>query len=312
MTEEERYWVAFSVFPGIGPVRFELLKTHFGSAKEAYTASQEALMQTNLPHDLVDSFCSFRSSFSISSYEEELRAGDVHAITKEHPKYPRLLKEIDDAPIVLYVKGKPSYRQKEDQLVVDPIDMERTIAVVGTRHPTPYGVLVTKQIVTDLVGSGCTIVSGMAYGIDAVAHETAIARNGKTIAVVGCGVDICAPRANLHIYEKLTGQGYGAVVSEMPLGLRPSKLLFPVRNRIISGLSLGTVVIEGADDSGTLITARNAGEQGRDVFAIPGPITSTMSKGPAKLIKAGASLVETADDILSLLGLAKRHPIGEQ
>jgi DNA processing protein len=224
-------------------------------------------------------------------------------LPKNHVRYPKLLKEISDAPIVLYGKGKKGE---------EPIDMERTIAVVGTRHPTEYGIEVTTQIVTDLVASGCTIVSGMAYGIDAVAHETAINHHGKTIAVLGCGVDICAPAANMHIYKKLTEEGYGAVVSEMPIGVRPSKGVFPARNRIISGLSRGVLVVEGANDSGTLITARNAGEQGRDVFAVPGPITSEMSKGPARLLKDGAQLTESADDILSSLGLAKKEGLGEQ
>jgi DNA processing protein len=242
MTDELWYWVGFSVFPGIGPVRFEILRAFFGSADAAWHATRAALIETHLPVRLVDEFCSFRTSFSLSSYKEQLERLHVFVLPKNHVRYPKLLSEIPDAPIVLYGKGKKGE---------EPIDMERTIAVVGTRHPTEYGIEVTTQIVTDLVASGCTIVSGMAYGIDAVAHETAINHHGKTIAVLGCGVDICAPAANMHIYKKLTEEGYGAVVSEMPIGVRPSKGVFPARNRIISGLSRGVLVVEGANDSGT-------------------------------------------------------------
>jgi DNA processing protein len=183
--------------------------------------------------------------------------------------------------------------------------MERTIAVVGTRKASPYGITATEKIVTDLTLSGIVIVSGMAYGIDAAAHHAAISAGGKTIAVLGCGVDIIAPSVNADIYKKLTEEGYGAVISEMPLGLRPSKGLFPSRNRIISGLSRGVVVVEGASDSGALITARYAAEQGRDVFAVPGPITSTGSQASSLLLRQGAILTENADDVVSQLGIAK-------
>ena len=213
----------------------------------------------------------------------------IGALTIDDARYPKLLKEISDPPFFLYVKGK-----RTDA----PIDMDKTIAIVGTRKATAYGISMTKQFVRDLVRVGFTIISGMAYGIDAVAHETTIACGGKTIAVLGCGVDICAPYSNVHIYRKLSCEGFGAVVSEMPLGLRPEKGLFIARNRIISGLSRGVVVIEGEKDSGTLITARNAGEQGRDVFAVPGPVTSETSHGPAALLKSGAILAESVHDIL--------------
>jgi DNA processing protein len=192
----------------------------------------------------------------------------------------------------LYVLGKKH----------GPIDLERTIGVVGTRKITPYGREITKSLVSQLVAYGFTIVSGMAYGVDAVAHQAAIDAGGKTIAVLGCGIDVIAPSCNANLYQTIAN-GNGAIVSEMPLGMRPNKGLFPARNRIISGLSLGVVVTEGADDSGALITARNAGEQGREVFAVPGPITSRYSAGPAKLLKNGAKLVETVNDIIEELGI---------
>jgi DNA processing protein len=206
-------------------------------------------------------------------------------------RYPALLKEIPDYPHLLYVRGR-----KPDV----PLKMDRTIGVVGTREVTPYGIEVTKQLVRGLVSNGFTIVSGLARGVDTIAHETAIESGGNTIAVLGCGIDIIAPASNARLYNRIVNGG-GAVVSEVPLGVRPDKSLFTVRNRIISGLSLGVVVIEGAKNSGTLITARYAGEQGREVFAVPGPITSKYSAGPLKLLKNGAKLVETVDDIIEEL-----------
>ena len=158
-------------------------------------------------------------------------------------------------------------------------------------------------MVTELVASGCTIVSGLAYGVDAVAHSAAIEAGGKTIAVLGFGIDIIAPASNARLYHAISN-GFGAIVSEMPLGLRPSKGIFPARNRIISGLSLGVVVVEGADDSGSLITARYAAEQGREVFAVPRSITSPMSKAPSILLNQGAKLVESAEDILDELHMS--------
>lgn len=305
MDDDTRYYLGLSAFPGIGPVRFSLLYSYFGSAKGIWEASESALLSVNLPHTLVSSFMQFRKLFSLEEYERDLQKKHVGVLPNTDPRYPKLLSAIDDAPFLLYVKGTPSFAVTSDgKKILQPINMERTIAVVGTRKPTAYGLAVTETLVKDLVAAGCTIVSGMAYGIDAAAHKTAIRENGKTIAVLGCGVDICAPAANRYIYDRCSRGGCGAVVSEMPLGLRPSKGLFPARNRIVSGLSLAVVVVEGTDESGALITARNAAEQGRDVFAVPGPVTSSMSKGPAKLLKAGAQVAESADDILSSLGLA--------
>ena len=296
MTEREAY-VAFSVFPGIGPMRFKLLVDYFGGAKEAWEAKNSELGKINLGEKLLSKFLHFRNTFDLSFYMKQLALHRVNTLIQTDERYPRLLKEISDPPYLLYIKSKPSMGR---------IDMERTIAVVGTRKATPYGVDVTRRITRDLVADGCTIVSGMAYGIDAVAHETAIATGGKTIAVLGCGVDIIAPPTNAGIYRKLSEEGYGAVISEMPLGMRPSKGLFPARNRIISGLSRGVLVTEGADDSGALITARYAANQGRDVFAVPGPITSPYSRGPTLLLKEGAVLVDSSRDIMDTLGMRQK------
>ncbi len=213
----------------------------------------------------------------------------VSVIGINNPRYPRLLKEIPDPPAVLYVRGTGS-----------KINLEKTIAVVGTRHVTDYGRDITKKLVTDLVIRGYTIVSGLAYGVDAVAHQAAIDAGGKTIAVLGCGIDIIAPASNTELYWRIV-RGHGAIVSEVPLGVRTDKKRFVTRNRIISGLSLGVLVTEGARQSGSLITARYAGEQGREVFAVPGPVTSKYSGATSFLLKNGAKLVESADDIIEEL-----------
>ncbi len=292
--EDRKYFLAFSVFPGIGPVRFRLLYSYFKSARNAWNATVKDLEDTGLYNSLVSRFDEFRHTFDIPAYCSKLAQMGISYLCYTDEKYPGLLREISDAPIVIYVKGK---RGKE------PISLERTIVVVGTRRITPYGQTVTQKFVEGLVSYGFTIVSGMAYGVDAVAHTSALKAGGSTIAVLGCGIDIIAPPSNAYLYTDIALCGRGAIVSEMPLGLRPGKGLFPARNRIISGLSLGVVVTEGADDSGSLITARYALDQGREVFAVPGPVTSPYSKGPAKLIKNGAKLIETTEDIVEELGI---------
>ncbi len=299
MDEERKYWVGFSVFSGIGPVRFRLLLDYFGSAKAAWEAPAKTLKGIKLGEKLTDEFVDFRKDFPFDEYLKQLEDERVSVLTLTDPKYPKLLKQVADAPFLLYIKG---HNNKE------AINLERTIAVVGTRQITPYGREVTTRLAEGLVAYGFTIISGLAYGVDAVAHQAAIDAGGKTIAVLGCGIDIIAPPSNARLYHAIADEGHGAIVSEMPLGMRPNKGLFPARNRIISGLSLGVVVTEGADDSGALITARNAGEQGREVFAVPGPITSTYSRGPSKLLKQGAKLVESVEDILEELGFEKRQP----
>lgn len=206
----------------------------------------------------------------------------IIALSLSNPKYPPLLKEIPDPPKTLYVRGKRG---------IKPIDLEKIIAVVGTRKITEGGKEITRKIVKDLVSAGYTIVSGMALGVDTVAHQTALDNGGATIAVLGCGVDVIAPASNTNLYWDIVNSGRGAILSEMPLGLRPDKKRFVTRNRIISGLVRGIVVTEGFEKSGTLITANYAADQGRDVFVT--------SWAPKYLVDQGATLVETANDILS-------------
>lgn len=291
------YWLSFSAFPGVGPVRFALLLSHFGSAKKAWEASTKDLMKINFGDRLTAKFDAFRRTFDVEGYARKVKDLGIATLILTDEKYPKLLKAIPDPPFVLYVKGK---RDKEKE--IGNWDINKSIAVVGTRKVSNYGREVTWLLTQQLAGAGLTVVSGLALGVDAEAHKAAIDAGGKTIAVLGCGVDCCNPPSNTWLYDKII-DGNGVIISEMPLSHEPNRGLFPARNRIISGLSLGVVVTEGAHDSGALITARNAAEQGREVFAVPGPITSSLSKGPTELIKKGAKLVTDVEDILEELSI---------
>lgn len=294
MQEEKKYWLGFSFFPGIGPLRFKLLLDYFGSAKRAWQARESELKEIGLGEGLVKKFLAFRNSFSLISCINSLNQKGIRVVTFLDKEYPPLLKETEGAPFLLYVRGDLAFEK-----------LSPCIAVVGTRKVSNYGKEVTAKLVRELVEAGITIVSGMAYGVDTVAHQTAITYGGKTIAVLGCGIDIIHPPSNTNLYWQIVKK-YGVIISEFPPGVRVGKGLFPARNRIISGLSLGVVVTEGAEDSGALITARYAAEQGREVFAIPGPITSSLSKGPLKLLREGAKLVSEADDILEELKIERK------
>lgn len=280
--EERLYWLGFSVFPNIGPGRFSKLLEYFGSAKNAWKSPKKDL-QNAIGELIGEKFDRFRSKFSIEDYVEKLKKNDASFLILTDKEYPQLLKQIPNPPFVLYYRGS--------------MNDTRTIAVVGSRKMTSYGTEVTKLITQELVLSGFTIISGLALGVDAFAHKTTLENGGKTIAVLGCGVDCCYPQENQRLYDQILESG-GAIVSEFPLSQLPNKGTFPSRNRIISGLSLGIVVTEGAEDSGSLITADYAFKQNRKVFAVPGPITSGLSKGPYKLIEKGAKLVTKGEDIL--------------
>lgn len=292
---ERDYYLAFSVASGIGPKKFFSLVKKFKSAEKAWNrASLSHFEELGLGSEKTFSkFNNFREKFSFSTYLRLLRNKKVSFITYSDSVYPKLLKETPKPPFVLFVKGD-----------ISKIDQDKAIAVVGTRKTTQYGRDVTKLITGELVANGFTIVSGLAMGIDATAHMAALENKGKTIAVLGCGVDCCTPSENQKIYNQII-EGNGAVVSELPLGHPPTKGSFPSRNRIIAGLSLGVLVTEGAEDSGSLITADYAFKFKRPVFAVPGPITSQMSKGPFKLISKGAKLITSASDILDEFKIQK-------
>ena len=288
MKDERIYWLSFSAFPGVGPSKFNLLFKHFGSAKSAWSSSNRDFKKL-LGESLALKFGKFRNEFNPLEYTRKLKEKNVWFLTLNDREYPQLLKKIINPPPVLYGKGSKN------------AFADRSIGVVGTRRTTQYGREVTRLLTSELVGAGFIIVSGLAIGIDAVSHKTAIENGGKTIAVLGCGVDCCNPSTNKSLYDSIIQSG-GSIVSEVPLGNAPSKGLFPARNRIIAGLSLGVLVTEGAEDSGSLITADHAFKNHRKVFAVPGPITSNLSKGPYKLINKGAKLVTSASDIINDLG----------
>lgn len=290
--EEKKCWVGFNVFERIGPARFKLLYAYFGSAKQAFNAGGKTLREVGLGEDLVNKFLAFRKNFDADSYFLKLEKFGISVFCSTDEKYPQLLKEIKACPPIIYVRNLGGIGIFE----------KKAVAVVGTRKMTAYGQQVTAMITEGLVAAGLVIVSGLARGVDKVAHETTIKGNGRTIAVLGCGLNIIYPPEHKDLAEKIVESG-GALVSEYALGTLPMPRNFPARNRIISGLALGVVVTEAAERSGSLITASCAAEQGREVFAIPGPITSPLASGTTELIKKGAQVVSKVSDILEELGI---------
>lgn len=286
---ERDYWLAFSCFPGIGSRRFPILLKFFGGAKKAWQAKTGVWRKLGASGKLVDEFLEFRKNFDPAAAKVNLQKALVSFMTLKDDDYPKLLKEIADPPFVLYFKG--------NFLTQD----NKALAIVGTRKITPYGREVTEKFAAVLALRGFTIVSGLARGVDSVAHRSALANGGRTIAVLGAGLDQIYPPEHKGLAEDICQQG--ALVSEYPLGIPALPTNFPLRNRIISGLSLGVLVTEGESKSGTKITAKYAAEQGREVFAVPGPITSPTSSAPAELIKIGAKLASNIDDILEEIGL---------
>lgn len=282
-----KYYLAFSHFLGIGPMRFKQLVNFFGNCENAYRAKEENLKKI-LGVNLAEKFIVFRKNFSADSILENLLKKNIQVLTLEDKDYPQQLAQISDPPICLYLKGNKKILSERAGFL---------FAVVGTRKPTSYGTTVAEKFAGELSQYGFTIVSGLALGIDSKAHWAALENNGKTIAVLGCGVDIIYPPANRGLYETII-QKQGAVISEFPPGRTVSRGLFIARNRIISGLAKGILVVEGAKDSGSLITARYAAEQGREVFAPPSPITSPLSQAPNYLIKQGAKITTSIEDIL--------------
>ncbi|HNP89266.1 MAG: hypothetical protein BWY24_00826 [Microgenomates group bacterium ADurb.Bin219] len=305
LEKEKKYWLAFNVCQGIGPLRFKLLLDYFGSAEKAYRAKESELLKIGLGEKLVAKFENCRHNFDIDSYLLRVLKLGITPLTLEDKNYPELLKQIQNPPPVIYVKSISGSTGTSD---IGEILNQKAVAVVGTRLPTIYGKKVTEIIVEGLVARGIVIVSGLARGIDAIAHRQTLVNQGLTIAVLGCGLDRMYPPEHNQLAQEIIKSG-GALVSEFPLETEAAPGNFPARNRIISGLALGVVVTEAAKDSGSLITASQAAEQGREVFAVPGPITSAMSKGTAELIKKGAKLVTGVEDILEELNIRNRDRV---
>ncbi len=289
-SDEIKYWVGFSLIPGIGQVRSVLLENKFGNLKEAWYAGPAELRATGLDSRSVDAIITRRPRISLDDEMEKLERHSVKAIICKDPSYPPLLREIDDHPPILYVRGN-----------LIPED-ECSIAIVGTRRASSYGRQTAEEMTCELTRHNITIVSGLAVGIDTVAHRAALKAGGRTIAVAGCGLDIVYPADNAALASQITE--HGALISEFPLGTRPRADNFPRRNRIMSGISRGVLVIEAGERSGALITAHMAVEQNREVFAVPGNIYSPASKGTNRLIQEGAKLVRNCADVLEELNLA--------
>lgn len=289
VNQDKKYWVGFNHIPGIGRVRLTQLLNHFDSLEAAWRATSEQFRQAGLDASSIDAISHCRPGVSPDAEMEKLERLGVKIVTCREDSYPARLKEIYDYPPLLYMRGS-----------LEPGD-EWCLAVVGTRRPTAYGRQITEEIVTELARNKITIVSGLARGIDSVAHRSALAAGGRSIAVLASGVDIIYPAENAGLAADLMENG--ALISEYPLGCRPRPEYFPRRNRIISGLCLGVLVIEAGQGSGALITANLALEQNREVFAIPGSILSMASKGTNHLIQEGAKLVTDCADILEELNL---------
>jgi DNA processing protein len=281
------FYLGFNMTPGIGPARLARLSDFSGSAEAAGQARLRDLVARGLAAQSCESLMTTRARLCLDDEMARAAASTIQLICIEDPCYPVLLRQIPQPPPLLYVRG-----------TLNPTD-EWALAVVGTRSPTSYGKEATRRLVGDLASAGITIVSGLALGVDAVAHTATLEAGGRTIAVLGCGVDYLYPERNRPLAEEIMSNG--ALISEYPLGTLPTPANFPPRNRLISGMSCGTLVVEAGERSGALITVSFALEQGRDVFAVPGNIFSRTSAGTNRLIRDGAGLVSDAKDILEAL-----------
>ncbi len=284
-----RQELRLALVSGVGPLIRQRLVTQFGSAEQVLAAGSENLQSVSgVGSTLAKRIVSARDDVNVDEQLELARANNIQILLTSHADYPPLLKEIHDPPSVLFVRGT---LLSGDRLAV---------AIVGTRHASRYGLKQAAVLAASLARSGITVVSGMARGIDSAAHRAALAAGGRTIAVLASGVLEPYPPENVDLAEQIARQG--CLVSEVAPTMPPISGMFPQRNRIISGLTLGTIVVEAADRSGALITARHAWEQNREVFAVPGPIDSRLSQGPHQLIRDGAKLVSSIDDVLEELG----------
>lgn len=285
-----KYWLGFNYVSGIGPAKIQALLGYFGSLENAWRATDEQLRDIGFDVRAIDSLNDARQTFDLDRYVSQVETSGVQVLTWENTSYPDLLREIPAAPPLIFIRGQ-----------FEPID-RWAVAVVGTRRMTAYGRQVTRDLVAGLVHNGITIVSGLARGIDAIAHRTALEEGGRTIAVMACGIDKVYPPEHRDLARDIVS-GRGVIVTDYPFGAEPESNHFPARNRLISGLSLGVVVIEAGEKSGALITSRFALEQNREVFAVPGNIHSPVSLGTNRLIQQGGKLVIRVEDILEELNL---------
>lgn len=286
-----KYWIGFNHVAGVGPQRLAALRQRFADLEEAWHADEHALQAAGLDQRTLKNLREARRTLDLNALQHRLDELGAAALTLEDADYPALLKELPDAPPVLYVRGSLSTQDNW------------AVAIVGTRKASTYGRNMAYQLAADLARAGVTVVSGLAVGIDAAAHRGALEAGGRTLAVLPCGIDQVYPPENATLARQI--DDHGALLTEFPPGTAAEAKNFPPRNRLISGLSLGVIVVEAGIKSGALITADCAAEQGRDVFAVPGNTTAMASRGTNRLIQDGAKLVITVDDVLTELNLSR-------
>ena len=295
-SEDEIYWLALRLVPGIGARTSGKLLERFRSPQAIFHASRTELESVGVSGAVAQSIASGCTFEDAASQQQKMAETGATLVTIGDPRYPRILREIFDPPLLLFVRGRVELLQS------------LMLGVVGTRRPTPYGIAVSERLSGDLAHAGLTIVSGMARGIDTASHRGTLAAGGSTVAVLGCGADIVYPSENRKLAAEIVAKG--AIISEFPMGATAFPQNFPIRNRIISGMSVGVLVVEGAQYSGSAITAKLAMDQGREVFAVPGNITSKLSWGPNLLIKQGAKLIQDWNDVVAELSPeSRRHLI---
>lgn len=289
MDGDLRPWLGFSLTHGIGPVRLKQLVAHFGDIASAWQAPASALREAGLSERWIENLLSVRGQVDLDALLNRYEQAGIRLLTWDDAAYPARLKTLDQAPPVLFLRGQ-----------LDTADFW-AVAIVGTRRMTAYGRQVADELARTLARSGVTVVSGLARGVDTVAHQAALSAGGRTLAVLGCGVDVIYPPENRRLAEKICQQG--AILSDYPPGTQPESANFPPRNRIIAGLSQAVVVVEAGATSGALITAEFAAEQGRDVFAVPGTIYAPQSRGTNRLIQQGAHPLLSPRDVLDALDM---------
>lgn len=289
--EEKKYWVGFNLIKGIGAVRMQALIQHFGDLEAAWKAAPVDLAGAGMGLKVIERIVQARTQVDLDKVWDRIESQGIKILTWMDNAYPQRLKEIEQPPPVLYIRGE----YLPDDLFA--------VAIVGTRRVTPYGRQITEELASYLAGHGITVISGLARGVDAIAHQTALKAGGRTIGVLGSGVDKIYPPEHRQMAEQMMRNG--AIVSDYAPGTPPDASNFPPRNRIISGLSLAIVVIEAGETSGALITAEFAAEQGREVFAVPGSILAPQSKGTNKLIQQGALPLLSVNDLMQALDLTR-------
>lgn len=287
---DRKYWLGFSLVPEIGAKRLSLLLNWFGDLSSAWSAPETQLIQAGLDKHPVANIMRLRQNLNLDAEMAKVEQVGAWLLTLNDDRYPPLLAKLPEAPPVLYVRGTLSSAD------------DRALCIVGTRKATTYGRDAAYHLAKQLAACGVTVISGLAHGIDTAAHRGALDAGGRTLAVLGCGIDKIYPSDNHKLAYEITHQG--ALISEFPIGMPPEARNFPRRNRVMSGLSLGVLVVEAPEKSGALITATVAGEQGRDVFAVPSNIFNPMGGGTNRLIQDGAKLVINVDDILDELKIA--------